>query len=193
MSNSTDFEVGYNITMEHEGSGRSNRAVDRGGDTYRGITRKNFPKCEVWKIIDSGAMDTKIKELDVIVKQFYYENFWNVVCREEFPLIINVELFDSAVNFGTGTVIKWLQRSLNILNRCHTNYTNMDVDGVLGATTIKIMNQYLAREKNDGPRLLHDILNLMQGSNYIRIVEGDETQEYNLRGWLKRVKLYESL
>ncbi len=65
--------------LKHEG-GYSNLKADRGGETYRGITRKNFPKWLGWAIIDKQPKPIKYNvvftNLEPLVKAFYKANFW---------------------------------------------------------------------------------------------------------------------
>jgi lysozyme family protein len=46
-----DFKQAHSIVMNNEG-GYANDPSDRGGETYKGISRNNFPNWKGWKLID---------------------------------------------------------------------------------------------------------------------------------------------
>ena len=58
------------------------------------------------------------------------------------PIIAEL-LFDSGVNMGCGTAIKFLQRSLNVLNLEQSTYQNIDVDGNIGAITLSCLIKFI--------------------------------------------------
>ena len=69
-----------NMILRQE-SGYANVSGDLGGETYRGITRKNFPKWDGWKIVDENKplKNRQIidnEELENNVMDFYYDNFY---------------------------------------------------------------------------------------------------------------------
>jgi lysozyme family protein len=180
------FDIAYKKTLQNEG-GYSNSLYDRGKRTYRGISEKNFPDWKGWKIVDAHepvSQNYIIKDanLDSLVYSFYRDNFWNNIRLSEiYNQSLSDELYDSGVNFGTGTSVRFLQQALNLLNRNQKDYKDIPADGVMGWTTITIANQcpyQLALIKT---------LNGLQFERYKEICERDKTQENNFIGWLKRV------
>ena len=99
------------------------------------------------------------------------------------------ELFDTGVNQGTGTAVKYLQQSLNLLNRQEKLYKNIKEDGLIGEKTISTLNKYL---ETDTAEMLVLWMNVFQGMRYISIMVNDEVQEKNARGWAKRISLVKS-
>lgn len=111
-----DFKTAFDITNGNEG-GYSNDPNDHGGETYAGITRKNFPNWKGWTIVDShkpihaGSIinDISLKEL---TQEFYRRNFWEPLKGDE---IQNQELanqvYDFAVNAGVPQALKLLSQS----------------------------------------------------------------------------------
>lgn len=115
-----DFEKSFAKTIVAEG-GYVNNPNDKGGETYMGITRKNYPNLKMWKTIDSLKKICTVKEInkkmksDVDaqkeIKSIYYKNYWT-------PLKLNIigsqrvanQFFDNAVNCGTKATIKMMQR-----------------------------------------------------------------------------------
>jgi len=66
--------------LRNEG-GYSNVEGDTGGETYRGISRNNFPNWKGWAIVDrfKPLKDEQIisdDQLDILIHIFYNENFW---------------------------------------------------------------------------------------------------------------------
>ena len=171
-----DFLEAYKETSGNEG-GTSNNKVDRGGYTYRGISRKNWPYWEGWAVIDQGHTPP-----EDMVQNFYLLNFWD---RISLTAVINQkianELFDTGVNMHPKIAITLLQRALNLLNRNSALYPDVPVDGILGAKTLSLTNSH------PYPDALLKLLNGLQLARYVDICEKDPTQEEFLRGWLKRV------
>lgn len=79
MANFTQF---IPKLLKHEG-GYVNLAADRGGETYRGITRKNFSKWSGWSFIDKQSKpikrNTVFPVLENQVASFYKLNFWDKI------------------------------------------------------------------------------------------------------------------
>jgi lysozyme family protein len=196
-----DFNLAYANTMINEG-GYSNVATDRGGETYAGISRKNFPDWLGWMIIDhyKGQINAKplndmlVDNVDLQnqVRAFYKERFWPVQFDQLDQDIAN-ELFDTAVNQGLGTAIKYFQMALNFMNRNQKDYPNQVVDGGIGSITIACYNSlmstkaYNGRSYNKLVKVMLKLLNFFQLNRYIDLMEKDESQEDFLFGWTERV------
>lgn len=113
-----DFSKAYDKILKNEG-GYVNDPSDHGGETWAGISRKNFPDWFGWTIIDSYKGMRDFPEilngnpvLELHRRNFYKKTFWNKVRGDE---ITNQEIaesiLDSSVNFGTVQAIKLAQRS----------------------------------------------------------------------------------
>lgn len=190
-----DFLKAYNTTKRHEG-GYSNNPKDRGGETYKGISRKNFPLWLGWVLIDShktkkGNTTTIIERelladqaLDALVISFYKSVFWDALSLDQVSnQPIANELFDTSVNMGVGTAAIYLQRSLNVLNRNGKDYADLMLDGKVGLRTIQVLNQHKK------PEAVLKVLNCLQGAKYVSICEANPSQEDFMFGWLERVTL----
>jgi lysozyme family protein len=185
----TKFEIAYHITMKCE-SGYSFDENDLGGETYSGISRKNFPNWEGWKIIDDYKKSHDIKRgaiildnnLETLLYNFYQKEFFdsNRLGEINNQQIVN-ELFDTGVNMGKKTAALFLQQSLNLLNRNQKDFKDIIEDGVIGNMTLSTLNNY----KN--PEVVVKTLNGFQFMKYIDICERNPSQENNFRGWLTRV------
>jgi len=102
-----DFNEAIKKVLQSEG-GYSNDPLDKGGETYEGISRKNWPNWKGWELIDAGIRNSE--ELDEDVMSFYKENFWDEISGDN----INIQqiadlLVDSAVNEGISPAIKRAQ------------------------------------------------------------------------------------
>ena len=173
-------------TIAIEG-GYVNDPTDRGGETYKGISRKFHSGWEGWAIIDGFKQQGEGFEvllnadpgLHAQVVAFYEKNY-----MRPFEQISNrrikAELFDTAVNMGVGTAKKMLQEALNLMNRNERNFEDLAVDGQIGPKTI-------AAYKKVRKPVLFKVLNGLQFCRYKEIVEKDPRQERFFNGWMKRV------
>ncbi len=149
-----NFSNAYALTMHVEG-GYSNDRNDPGGETFKGVARNFNPRWKGWAIIDQiksthphdldAALNANAELLQEIMT-FYQINYWDV---NQTGLIsdhqIANQVFDTAVNCGTGTAAKFLQEVAGVT-----------VDGHIGSETINavnnahaedLYNKFLARRK----------------------------------------------
>lgn len=190
------FTNAYNETMDYEG-GYAFDPDDRGGETYKGISRKHNPDWEGWAIIDDYKSQTNNfksgysilyndMELDLLTRDYYELVYW---IRPKFNQIDKLfpelaeKMFDTGVNVGTGRVIKWLQSSLNLLNRNQKKYADISVDGGIGPNTLRTLS--VAMGCNPKNRIL-TVLVVHQGEHYKGIMERNKSQEKYV-GWFDRL------
>lgn len=192
------FEAAYQRTLGFEGKVLEDVSGDPGGETFYGISRKNFPGWPGWAIIDgykltSTGNSTYLRkligtngQLPRMISDFYKANFWN-----EFNLdmvtsqAIAEEIFDTAVNCGTFFEGKITQRALNVLNKQGTLWADLKVDGVIGPVTAGIINKMVAQNP-DYERQFLKLLNGLQGEHYVAIAEKNPELEKFMYGWLKQ-------
>lgn len=162
------FEQAIGKTLLFEG-GYSNRPNDSGGETYRGISRKNFPNWAGWSTVDGhsnkSSLDS-IPELQGMVVQFYRQNFWVEDAVTDQPTANKV--FDLSVNVGKVHAFKITQIAAGI-----------EADGVWGPKTLAAINSH-----PDGSLVP---LIRIGAENYHKsiVVTHPEDAEF-LRGWLAR-------
>lgn len=187
------FSISYRKTAVHEG-GYANNSNDNGGETWRGIARKESPgdKWEGWPIVDQRRQESDFPnnldadpELPGLLVKFYHDNYWLLINGDAIPdQAIADHLYDVAVNSGPGTAVKLLQTSLNLLNRNQQLYTDTVVDGKMGTDTIGTLATCLQKRGRD--LLLKDLV-FEQACNYRRIMLNDPTQEQFLVSWYARI------
>jgi lysozyme family protein len=176
------FNQALNIVLKHEG-GYALVPGDRGGETYKGISRVNWPKWPGWQIIDQNKPlrnNSTIKNLllDEMVNIFYKVEFWDKINADKLPAAIRPLLFDFAVNSGISTAVKSFQRVLQ-----DTVGKTTFIDGKVGAETIKLANQA-------DPKTLFENYKQARLNFYNKIVENNPSQKKFLKGWLNRLNSY---
>lgn len=186
-----EFNDAYTITSAHEG-GYVKDPVDRGGETYRGIARVHHPQWSGWKRIDAQRGKTgfpnsldRDRALQNNVKTFYKRAYWDRFNGDELPdqLLAN-EMYDTAVNMGVRRAVRFLQSSLNLLNRDQRDYQDLIVDGWFGDKTLRALQTLLKNDRSSDA--LVKMMNIQQGARYVEIMAGDSSQERFARGWIKR-------
>ena len=197
-----NFRLAYDKTLGHEG-GYSFDPNDRGGETYKGISRANFPKWGGWLIIDhikenttSVDLETNLNadaSLQLMVERLYLDYFWTALKLDSFDQDVANEIFDTAVNQGQKTAAKFFQQALNLLNNNQKHYSNIAEDGSIGPGTLKAYEAYMltsrfpGRSEDRNIRMLLKVMNGLQFERYADICKANEGQEMYLYGWINRV------
>jgi len=186
-----DFAAALALVLEHEG-GYADDPDDRGGETYRGIARRFHPDWPGWSRVDALKRGTGFpgslagdRRLHEAVAALYRDLYWDPFQGDALPdQPLAEELFDTAVNLGVRRAVRFLQESLNLLNRNQRNYADLVVDGWFGDNTLDAV---LAVVADDGDaRFVVRLINAMQAAHYIDVMRNDPTQEKYARGWLTR-------
>lgn len=176
------FEIAEKITGRNEG-GYANDPDDRGGETYAGISRVNWPNWGGWLLIDrikkefgkSTSMINKRAAVDQglqkQISNFYRINFWNV---NKLDLIADQQLansvYDFGVNSGTARAAKYLQ-----------DVAGTTQDGIVGNATLTAIN------KMDPEKAL-TAYNRKREDYYRSIAVGSQAKF--LKSWLSRLKQF---
>lgn len=191
MKESIAFAAAFTKVMEHEG-GYANNPDDTGGETYCGISRRFHPEWGGWLHIDSiktknGEIknNTKFPILNNYVRDFYEINYWDKMkCSHITDPRLAIDVFDTAVNCGTGAAGKFLQRALNVLNNRAKYWGDLKVDGAVGAKSIQALERANFMSK---AALVHTAFTVIRGAFYIDIMERRESQEQFAVTWLNRL------
>jgi lysozyme family protein len=188
-----NFNLAFEKTMGNEG-GYTNDPTDKGGETYKGISRKYEPDWEGWTIIEDFKNKPNFpknlvtsNELQDLVKKVYKEKYWNINKLDSFPnQAVAEEMFDTGVNMGTKRAATYLQIGLNCLNKNQVLYGDIDEDGKIGPATLYALTTLLNKESSE---TLLKIMNVLQGNHYIEYMRQDAEQEKFARGWFSRVTI----
>lgn len=119
-----DYKTAIKRILQHEG-GYVNDPTDSGGETYKGISRKNWPKWTGWAFVDQAKTKgwplgnekfdndvkshilSKISGLNDSVIAFYKREFWDKIGGDMIASqTIANNLVDAAVNEGIRPAVK---------------------------------------------------------------------------------------
>lgn len=193
MIDMADFEQAFDIVLAHEG-GYANDPGDLGGETYKGISRVHHPDWPGWRRIDAarggagfpGSLDDDAT-LDRQVRRFYRQHYWDRMLGDQIPdQRIATEVFDTGINMGLRTGVRFLQEAINLLD-AEAPDGGIAEDGWLGEKTLKALARVL--RSRGAEELLLKVSNILQGQRYIDIVRRKPDQARFIRGWLKRVAI----
>lgn len=145
----------------------SNHPSDPGGETMYGIT-VDVARAHGYK----GEMKNLPRELAVSIYEKDY------VTKPGFREIIDMspavghKLVDAGVNAGTPRSSRWLQSSLNSLNRGGKDYATLAVDSKVGAGTANAYKQLQAkRGKIKACELVIKLIDAQQATHYMSLTK----------------------
>lgn len=178
------FEQAYNLTMGAEG-GYANNPNDRGGETYKGVSRKNHPNWTGWKTIDEvkatnpASLNAAVAQqagLQAAIHNFYQLNYWdpNRTGEIDDQQLAN-QVFDTAVNSGTGTAAKFLQQVAGV-----------KVDMQIGPITLAAVNGADAKS-------IYTKFVDARRQFYERIIAANPSQKQFEKSWFSRLPDYKDL
>lgn len=188
-----NFEQAHSQVGELEG-GYSHDKNDTGGETFKGVSRNNFPRWQGWPLIDQykglpsfpqNALNDPV--LQDMVKQWYKQTFWDVFDLDALhSQQVAFEVFEQSVNHGAGRGARHIQEACNALNYKQKFGPDLVVDGKLGPAT----RARLAEVANSGPQMavaLANALNCLQGAFYVSLGNSQSSKsDYRMytKGWL---------
>jgi typhoid toxin secretion A len=178
------FDMAFEHTVGLEG-GYCNDPSDSGGATCYGITEAVAREWGYTGEMCDLPLDT--------AKAIYKQNYWDRMLLDDVGSLapdVALEMFDTGVNCGTGTAVKFLQKALNRFNNQGTIYADIDVDGGMGPQSLDALYQYVDYRGDEGVDVLAVSLNCLQGAYYFDISESSPKNEKFVYGWmLNRVAL----
>jgi lysozyme family protein len=168
--------------LRREEGGYANVKADTGGETYAGLTRKNYPTWAGWSIVTAAkpkqGQIIVNPQLEALVSDFYKKNFWDLLQCDKFSKYVGMNFCDFAVGSGTVTAAKAFQKVINSLMA--TGQTTLLVDGKIGPATIAAANKL-------NQQILNDALLAYRKQFYQTIVNNNPTQKQFLRSWVNRL------
>lgn len=169
--------------MEREG-GYVDHPHDRGGPTNYGITLRTYRMVHPHATVDDLKRMSFAEAYDIYVRVYFTLPKINLL--EPHSVRVAEKVLDCGVNTGPITAIKFLQDALNVLNYVDGRYiySELTVDGVIGAKTIDALETYLRARRRLGEEVLLKALNCIQGQYYINITKSRTENKSFIFGWL---------
>lgn len=170
-----NFIEAFQKTILAEGA-YVNDPHDPGGETFKGISRKNWSKWDGWVTIDilkrqSGFPSTLERSADIRMQvgEFYLVNFWNKINGDEISnQEVAASIFDFAVNAGVITAISLAQMVVEA-----------KPDGVSGPETMKKINSFNSEH-------FLAAFTVAKIARYVHIVKNRPTSRKYFYGWVIR-------
>jgi lysozyme family protein len=167
--------------IDREG-GYVNDPSDSGGETNWGIT---IATARAYGYKAPMERMTRVQAFEI-----YTKRYWDKMNGDRLQALSEAvceEVIDSGVNMGTHRAVRFLQRSLNVLNNRGRHYADLTVDGNAGALTMSALAHFLTTRNEE---VLVRMLNCLQGAFYVELAERREKDEKFVYGWfINRVKM----
>ena len=159
------FDKAIEVILLHEG-GYSFDALDPGGETNFGISKRSYPNLNIKALTKQQAIE------------IYRRDYWNKYRLESYPDSIRLQMFDVTVNSGFKNAVIVLQRSLNRLGM------RLVVDGAMGPKTRTALDH--SETSVTDVILLPQYVFIERLYFYNNIVINKSSQVKFLRGWINR-------
>lgn len=153
--------------------------ADKGGPTRWGITQAIARQHGYM-----GRMETLPRSVAALI---YKKQYWRAPAFDKVSQMapkLAGELFDTGVNMGPRTAIRFLQRALNALNRNGADYPDIAVDRAIGPDTLRALEAFLTKRGPAAEGVLTKAIDALQGAHYVHLAEARPAQEAFLYGWL---------
>jgi lysozyme family protein len=102
----TIFEIYFDRLLGNEG-GYVNSALDPGGETNWGISKRQYPNLNIKTLTRDAA------------KVIYLTDFWQAANMDAFDAAISWQVFDAAVNHGIANATRMLQKAAGVADDGH--------------------------------------------------------------------------
>lgn len=166
-----DFDIAIIPVLKHEG-GYANVKGDAGGETYGGITRKNWPHWSGWQFVDAAKplrRNQRAPAADLLLEHFYREQYWQKIKGD---LITDQRtagfLLDFYVNSGYHAV------------KCVQKIVGSAQDGVVGPQTLAAINNTAG---------LFEELKQARIAFVQQVAKRGDNEKF-LAGWLRRINSF---
>jgi lysozyme family protein len=117
-NNMADFNLANPHVIANEG-GYVNDPSDSGGETYRGVSRNNYPNWQGWQIVDAAkplkrGQIINNDTLDTLVNDFYKVEFWDSMKGDAIKDQSFASYFYDFYITSRGNAVKRLQKVIGI-------------------------------------------------------------------------------
>ncbi len=171
-----NFIISLRKTLIH-GGGYSNDPDDRGGETYKGVSRHAHKNWKGWDIIQKYKSKPGFPknlnadiELQKEIEHLYRVNYWNPINGSGIMTqSIADSIFDFAVNAGVKTSIRLVQSVIGT-----------EMDGIVGSKTLVKLN-------STEPKHFHAAFTVKKIAYYTAIIKKRPANKKFLYGWITRV------
>ena len=178
-----NFDLAFEKTLGLEGGYNLHTVKgDRGGMTFAGISRNNWPDWTGWQLIDAG--ETHGPRIEAMVHAFFKIHFWDVIQGDRIGFQgVADAIYDFAVNAGIYPAVKRVQKIVGSKQ-----------DGILGPKTFARLNAYVT--DGTAASLFIAKYNLLRIFRFKDICRADTRKCYDrvssdlqfLCGWINRVE-----
>lgn len=160
----------------------SNNPHDTGGETMWGITASVARRWGYHGPMRDLPRTTAVR---IYTQEYFLGPRFDEVAKTTHA--VAEELFDTGVNMGQRTATRFLQRSLNVLNKSHDKplFPDLEPDGQLGKETLSALDTFLQSRGKEGEVVLLTMLNSLQGTRYIELCEARVQNEEFVYGWFR--------
>jgi len=175
--------------------GDANDPMDSGGATRWGITQA-VAEVHAAVLKSTYHWDGSMANLSQAMATYIYiQDYWNALDLDAVlqvnlytPLLADL-LFEAGINIGIGTVAKYLQTGLNVLNNQGLLYRDILVDGAVGAGTVGAISALLTARPHDGLQNLLWMISAQVQMHYLSIAVARPSQERFEAGWSTRARV----
>ncbi len=170
------FKPAYEFAMKWEG-GYVNDPDDRGGETYKGLSRPANPGWEGWKIIDSlKPLKKGAKIENKALNESHYNwsksHFWD---SQNYGLLNSQEVANACFDFGV-----WASG--------HNKTALKTISQMTGKTFSKWNKEAIKAINAQNPGEFLKLLFQNRKDFYTAIVEKNPSQQKFIKGWNNRLK-----
>lgn len=128
-----DFDSWVRMVLEHEGGYVFNEN-DKGGETNKGITQKNFSQ-----FLGREATEDDMRNMTEQQAIDFYRDLWEKMNLDRYPPSLHLQYADMRVNTGQRGSDMILQMAINTRTNPNEPERWIDVDGIAGRGTLSAL------------------------------------------------------
>jgi lysozyme family protein len=116
----------------------------------------------------------------------YHERFILAPKLDQIALIdppIAAHMLDAGINCGPAVPVRFLQRALAVLSNEGRLFLAPTPDGNVGKITLAAMQAFVAQRRDNGRRVLLNMVRAQQSVRYVELAEASPSQQTYEWGW----------